>query len=246
MKSHRRVHFEGLEVITPRQIPRVDFHLHTTWTDGTNSLEEMHDRSLQCGLSKVLFSEHVRKTSGDWFPEFARQTRALPTAGCRALVGAETKAVDFAGTLDCTAAIIAEADLIMASVHRFPGERGTVRGFGDVDPAEAEDLEFRLASAILQNPDVDILGHPFGMCYRRFHVRPSPARMRTLIELAARTGVAVEINAHYHPDPWLLIGWCREAGATVSLGSNAHSIDEVGRVTRILDGREEPWCPSGF
>ena len=99
MKSHRRVHFEGLEVITPRQIPRVDFHLHTTWTDGTNSLEEMHDRSLQCGLSKVLFSEHVRKTSGDWFPEFARQTRALPTAGCRALVGAETKAVDFAGTL---------------------------------------------------------------------------------------------------------------------------------------------------
>ena len=56
----------------------------------------------------------------------------------------------------------------------------------------------------------------------------------------------MEINAHYHSDPWLLIGWCREAGATVSLGSNAHSIDEVGRVTRILDGREEPWCPSGF
>lgn len=246
MKLRSRDHFASIQSITRDKLPRVDFHLHTTWTDGANSVLEMYNQSIQCGLSSILFTEHARKTSGDWFPEFAREIRNLPRAGCQALVGVETKVEDFSGDLDCTPAILAEADLVMASVHRFPGEKGTVRGFGDVNPIDAVDLEFKLAIAVLENPKVDILGHPFGMCYRRYHIRPPQERMRALIEMAARTGVAFEVNAHYHPDPWQLVQWCLEAGAILSLGSNAHSIDEVGRVVRILEGKEQPWCPSGF
>ncbi len=64
-------------------------------------------------------------------------------------------------------------------------------------------------------------------------------------EKAARTGVAFEVNAHYHPDPWFLIGACRKAGATISLGSNAHALGDVGRILRVLRGQEPPWNPSG-
>jgi len=232
--------------ISRGSVPRFDFHLHSTWVDGKDTTSSMHSAAVERGLRCVLFSEHARKTSGDWFGRFADEIRALPSESCRALVGVETKVEDFSGALDTTEAIVSKCDLVMASVHRFPGEKGVVRGFADVDPDEAVETEFKLAMAVLDNPWVDILGHPFGMSYRRFSRRPDEARFRKLIEKAALKGVAVEINGHYHPDPWTLIGWCREAGARVSLGSNAHETASVGQVIRILEGSEPSWNPSEF
>jgi histidinol phosphatase-like PHP family hydrolase len=90
---------------------------------------------------------------------------------------------------------------------------------------------------VLDNPAVDIrpsLRHVLP----RFGIAPSDDTMRAVIDKAARTGVAIEINPHYHPDPWRIVEWCKEAGARISLGSNAHSCEEVGRITRVLEGRE--------
>jgi putative hydrolase len=224
--------------ITTKCIPRIDFHIHTTWTDGANSAREMYESAVSYGLERILFSEHARKTSEEWFHRFASEIRALPKGGCEAFVGVETKVVDLDGNLDCTPNIISDCDYVVASVHRFPGERGKVTGIGNISQKEALDLEFRLACLILENKDVDILGHPFGMCYRRFHVRPDEDRIRFLIEKAAKVKVAFEINSYYHPNPWELINWCKEEGAIFSLGSNAHNSNDVGRITRVLEGKE--------
>ncbi|MCG3175899.1 MAG: DNA polymerase/3'-5' exonuclease PolX [Candidatus Omnitrophica bacterium] len=221
---------------TPGAVPRIDLHLHTSWTDGADKAADMYASALKCGLTHVLFSEHARKTSGDWFGRFADEVRSLPRGSCRALVGVETKIEDLEGTLDCTPEILGLCDLVMASVHRFPGERGVVRGFDEVTRQEAPETEFRLALSILKNPNVDILAHPFGMCYRRFGAPPSDELMRELIRAVARTPVAFEINCHYHPDPWKLARWCVEEGARISLGSNAHNVSEVGRIVRALEG----------
>jgi histidinol phosphatase-like PHP family hydrolase len=218
--------------------------MHTSWTDGTASAREMQDRAVACGLKAILFSEHARKTSGDWFPRFASEIRSLPTEPCRALVGLEVKIEDFEGTLDTAPGILSETDMVIGSVHRFPDGRGGSLDFDRVPPPEAIELEFRLAMLLLDHPDVDILGHPFGMSYRRFRAKPDEGRFGAIIEKAAKTGVAIEINARYHPDPWRLIGWCQEAGARVSLGSDAHSPLEVGQIRAMLLGEKDPWNPS--
>ena len=88
--------------------------------------------------------------------------------------------------------------------------------------------------AVLENPAVHILGHPFGVSMSRFGAKPSEDHYKTIITKAAQTGVAFEINSYYHPDPWLLIRWCREAGARISLGSNAHHVDDVGLISHRL------------
>ena len=75
----------------------------------------------------------------------------------------------------------------------------------------------------------------FGMSYRRFRVRPEPAKLRRLIERAAQTGVAVEVNAAYHPDPLQMIRWCQECDANITFGSDAHDIANIGRISRIVD-----------
>ena len=136
-----------------------------------------------------------------------------------------------------------DVDLVMAAVHRFPAEDGSSLPFEDVPADEAVDMELELALRVLENPSVDILAHPFGMSFRRFKRRPETEKIDTPIAKAASTGVAFEINSRYHPDPWDLISRCQKAGARISLGSNAHSLEEVGLIVRILRNEESPWTP---
>ena len=236
-------YLESIQKISPGNVPLFDFHLHTSWTDGARSVAEMHRSAVLAGLDCILFSEHARKTSGDWFPDFVAEVRSLNQGECRALAGLETRLKTLRVPIDCTPEILAACDLVMASVHRFPGEDGIVSGTDRYTAQEAIDIEFRLAFAVLDNPHVDILGHPFGMCYRRFKITPPEDKFHALIEKAAKTGVAIEVNPQYQPDPWRLIEWCQQAGARISLGSNAHAAETVGRITRILRGEEVAWIP---
>lgn len=226
---------------TRHNVPQVDYQIHTTWTDGTHSVSEMHETAIAQGLSQVLFSEHARATSEDWFLKFVDEVRTLPQEQCQALVGVETRIKDFDGTLDCVEGILSQCELVLASVHRFPDGKGGVRFFEEVPKEEAEEIELQLAMTALDNPRVNVLAHPFGMCYQRYNVIPSEVSIRKLIKKAAKTGVAFEVNARYHPDPWQLIKWCREMGARISLGSDAHHRDEVGNIVKILEGKKAIW-----
>ncbi len=224
-----------------RSVPFFDFHLHTNWTDGSNTVKEMYQQSVAVGLQAILYSEHGRKTSEDWFFTYVDEVRNLPSGPCVPFVGLESKIEDFGGSLDATEDMVSACDLVMGSVHRFPGEEGQIRGFGEIDPSEAVETEFHLSMAALENPALDILGHPFGMSYRRFGVEPDEEKVLTVIEQAAKNNKAIEINSRYHPAPWLWIRWCLEAGAMISLGSNAHELASVGQIIRILKGEEESW-----
>jgi len=218
-----------------REIPRVDLHIHTSWTDGAHGVGEMFEQACRLNLEAVLFSEHARRTSIDWFGRFAREVRALPRESCLALVGVEAGVKNFKGDLDLDEEITSLCDLVMGSVHRFPGKNGTPLSFEEVSPDKALDTEFRLAEALLDNPGIHILGHPFGMCYAMFGRTPSKDMLARLMEKAARNNVAFEINSKYHPDPWALIRLCKDVGARISLGSDAHSRSRIGGIIQVLE-----------
>lgn len=220
-------------------LPRIDSHLHTSWTDGEATVEAVHRAAIESGLVAVLYSEHSRKTSTDWFPSFAAEVRALPSFPCKAYVGTEVKVESRAGEIDTAPAISGLCDFVMASVHRFIDADGHTVEFAETDPNQAVDLEFELTWAALANPQVDILGHMFGMSYRRFKVIPPDDKICALISRAAEFGVAVEINSHYHPNPRKMIQWCRDYGARVTFGSNAHMLESVGAIMRLLDQEAE-------
>jgi putative hydrolase len=215
-------------------LPRIDSHLHTSWTDGEASVADVHSTALANQLNCVLFSEHSRKTSTDWFYKFAEEVRLLPSADCKAYVGTEVKVESRSGEIDTTDSISNLCDFVMASVHRFIDKRGNTLQFSETDPSKAIELEYALTKAVLENSQVDILGHMFGMSYRRFNLTPPDELIREVIFLAAKRGVAVEINSYYHPKPFEMIQWCIEANALITFGSNAHSLAEVGAIARML------------
>jgi len=220
--------------ISKHNIPMFDYHMHTNWTDGNNTSYEMYERASKLGLKSILFSEHARKSSEDWFYKFANEIRLLPKSPCQALVGVEAKVVDFDGNIDTTDKIIGECDLVMASVHRFPGEKNMEKMINKIDNYDAIQIELELSLSVLENDDVDILGHPFGMSLRRFGVSPAIENFVEIIKKAATTGVAIEINSHYHNNVWEIINLCKDFGATISLGSNAHNVESVGDINNTL------------
>lgn len=217
-------------------LPRTDAHLHTSWTDGKGTVTEVYERAVANNLSAILYSEHSRKTSTDWFSDFAAEVRALPHAPCHAYVGTEVKIETVDGEIDTVDEISRHCDFIMASVHRFPSKSGEPIQFKDTDPADAVKMEFDLSMAALDNKRVDILGHMFGMSYARFNSIPEAEKFREVIKRAAKRGIAVEINSHYHPDPLQILDWCAEFEALVTFGSNAHELEEVGEIADMIEG----------
>ena len=222
------------QIINKQNIPMFDYHMHTNWTDGNNTSYEMYERASKLGLKSILFSEHARKSSEDWFYKFANEIRLLPKLPCQALVGVEAKVIDFDGNIDSTDKIIGECDLVMASVHRFPGEKNMEKMCNEISKHDAIKIELELSLSVLENDNVDILGHPFGMSLRRFGVIPNKDHFVEIVKKAAITGVAIEVNSHYHNNGWEIINLCKDFGATISLGSNAHNVESVGNINKTL------------
>ncbi len=217
-------------------LPGVYAHLQTSRIDGKRTFAEVYARAVEFGLGAVLYSEHCLRTSTDWFPAFAAEVRVLPLEPCRAFVGTEVKVEFQNGDIDTVPAKTELCDYGMASVHRFPDTNGEAIPFSAVNTAEVVDREFALSWAALANPQLDIPGHMFEISYLRFYVVPSDDQIQALIERAAATSVAVEINTYYHPTPVQMIRWCQEFDALITLGPNAHELDNIGDNVRVLDG----------
>jgi putative hydrolase len=213
-----------------RRAAPIDYHMHTTHTDGTATCQEMAQAAVDGGISEILLSEHVRHTS-TYFAEFSREVRQLNVEGVVAWVGAEAKILDDTGQLDCAPEIAALCDALIGSVHSPPASTGG--SWSSLSETEAVDLEFRLALAIVAKSQAHILGHPMGMVIRKFRARPYE-QLRALAEACRDHGKAFELNARYCASPAEWVAIAGNAGCAVSIGSDAHAQGQVGSAWRIF------------
>lgn len=223
--------------IQPEWTPPMDAHLHTTWGDGEQSVPEVYQAAINAGLKAILFSEHACKKDAGWFGKFAEEVRSLPPSSCRPFVGAECNIADCTGCIDTVPAIVEVCDLMMVSVLSLPDAKGNKLDLARLDPQKAMEIEYELSWAALANPQVDILGRIFGICYHEFDFSPPEEKLRALIARAVEYDVAIEINAKYHPNPVRLMDLCAKAEARITFGSNAHRAADVGATVKMLQER---------
>jgi putative hydrolase len=209
---------------------RVDTHMHTTFSDGRDTVDSMLAAAAARGLTHVALTDHVRRSS-DWFPRYVEEVRhaALAHPELTVYVGFEAKVLDFEGTLDATEEMIAQADFVLGSVHRYPDGKGGMRDFEDLAAEEAQQLELGAALGLIGNPRVSAIGHPGGTYSRRFGPFPEELR-RQLLEAARRHGKPLEVSAKYEPAVARALALHREHGTALTLGSDAHAAVEVGRI----------------
>jgi DNA polymerase (family 10) len=195
---------------------RGDLHCHTNWTDGRLSIPELAQAAAERGYAYVAVTDHsqaLAMTGGLGPEKLARQGEAVAAAqtelgeSIRLLRGIEVDIMTD-GRLDLPDESLEQVDLVIASIHR--GFRQT-----------SEQLTGRIEAA-LKHPLVDIIAHPTGRLIGRRD--EYPLDIERVIDVAAATGTALEINAS--PDRLDLsdINARRagERGVSIAIDTDAH------------------------
>jgi DNA polymerase (family 10) len=195
---------------------RGDLQMHTTASDGKNSILEMADRAKEMGYAYIAITDHskaVRVAGGLDEKQLAKHLKEIEKAnrqisGIRILKGVEVDILAD-GTLDLNDDILEECEVVLASVHsRFNMEEG--------------EMTRRVIKAI-ENPNVKILAHPTGRLI--LEREPFKINLKEVIQAAIDHGVAVEINAY--PDRLDLkdvdARMARDMGAKLAINTDAHS-----------------------
>src|SRR4051812_15668182 len=206
-----------------RSALRGDLHTHSDWSDGGSPIEEMAATAIGLGHDYLALTDHSPrlKVANGLSPERLRSQLDLVAgfnkalAPFRILTGIEVDILDD-GSLDQDPELLAELDVVVASVHsklRMP----------------AADMTHRMLRAV-ENPRVNVLGHCTGRIVkaggRRGGTRPeSEFDAEKVFAACARHDVAVEVNSR--PDrldpPKRLLRRALEAGCRFSIDSDAHA-----------------------
>ena len=193
LREHRgeiRAAADGdLPTLIERTDLRGDLHSHTTATDGKADVETMARAARDAGLEYLAITDHSQALAmANGLDEHralahARHIREVSERleGITLLAGIECD-IRADGTLDLAEDCLAQLDLVIASVHSAFGQ------------AEAQ-MTDRMLRAI-ESPVVDVVGHPTG----RLLLRRDPYKLdiERVLDAAARTGVAMEINSQVH------------------------------------------------
>jgi DNA polymerase (family X) len=202
---------------------RGDLHAHTTWSDGSATVEEMALAAIARGYDYLAICDHtpaVGAVRGLTADDLRRQALEIAdvneaVAPFRVLRGTECDILPD-GRLDLPDSILAELDWVQASVHggqRLPKREQTKR----VEEA-------------LRNPYVRCLSHPKGRYINR---RPeNELDIDRLIEIALEEGAALEVNGL--PDRLDLrdvyVRQAVEAGVAIVCSTDAHSVRGLGNM----------------
>lgn len=236
MKPHLRERFFLHAESLPTPLPGWEHHAHSTHSDGKRSLGEMADAALAAGLTRLVFTEHTEPElvqGPGWFGRYLfdlRQVQRRLAGALEMIPGLEVPILGPDGALELDSQMEEQAEFLLGAVHAYPGYGLAGR---HVPPEEAIDLETRLLLKLLDDPRIDALAHPGGVCH--LYVTPFPMeRFEAVVHKAVRQGVAIELNPAYQNPmaPYLEI--CRRHGAMISPGSNAHAPRQLGEAWRIL------------
>jgi DNA polymerase (family 10) len=197
---------------------RGDLQMHTTESDGRHSIEQMAQAAHKMGYEYVAITDHSKAvTVANGMDEartreHARRIRAAKVHGIRILAGIEVDILKD-GRLDLADEVLAELDIVVASIHSF------------MNMERAEITERMLAA--IENPYVQIIGHPTGRILLR---RDAMAYdMERILDAARRRGVIMECNAA--PDRLDLkdayLRMAKDRGVRVVISTDAHSIKNL-------------------
>jgi histidinol phosphatase-like PHP family hydrolase len=205
---------------------RGDLHMHTTWSDGATSVREMAEEAYRRGYEYINISDHAKglKIAGGMDEtELAQQAAEIEEVNQQFqteerpfhILRSVELNLDLEGAGDFDAATTARLELIIGSFH------SALR--------KTENQTERYLAA-LNNPDVQILGHPRGRIYN--HRQGLTADWKTVFAEAARLGKALEINSYADRQDLdiELLALARNAGVKIAIDTDAHRPSEMEQI----------------
>jgi DNA polymerase (family 10) len=212
---------------------RGDLHLHTDWSDGGYTIEQMAETAAEFGHDYICISDHATGpgmvggvgVDDEQLREQLAEIRGLEDdLPVTVFTGVEAN-IDKDGGISVDDDLLADLDCVVASPHS----------------ALEGDATDRLVTAI-EHPSVDIIGHPSG---RMIHQRPGvELDIDVVARAAAEHGTALEINSNPHRlDLWgSAVKQAVEEGATIAINTDAHSPPEYEYVRYGIHTARRGWA----
>lgn len=215
--------------------PKHDLHTHTSYSDGVTSPVRMIESAAEKELEAIAVTDHGPELSVGMEPsqiepmiadvEYLKADAEIPV-----LVGIEANVIDSAGALDIGEEVLSKLDVVVAGIHYLsPSE------------ASSEIIAREYLEAVvnlMKDQEIDILAHPFWY-HKDLSSQLSREDLKAFAEVAAEQEVAIELNRKYRVPSKRLLLICGEEGTAFSFGSDAHTPQEVGRMSWAANMLEE-------
>lgn len=213
-----------------------DLQMHTTWSDGKNSVLEMAqaardrgyhyiaitDHSVGLGIANGLSVERLRQQA-----EEIREANEAMGPDFRILHATEME-IRADGSLDFPDDVLAGLDFVAASLH--------------VSLSQSREQVTERALMAIDNPHVDMLAHPTG---RLLGERPgADLDMERIMFAASRTGTILEINANPHRLDLrdAHVRRAVELGVRLAINTDAHSVGELALMHYGVATAQRGWA----
>jgi len=208
---------------------KMDMHLHSDFSDGENTIEEMTKQATELGYKQIAFTDHVWKTT-DWLDDYVTEINRVRKeyASTRIYSGIEAKVLNLRGDVDAQGDFFMKVDLVLAAFHRIPrGERDFL-SMEEIlcDKEMALGLWYQAFMAVLGNRNVHVIAHPTAIL-KRYGI-DLPLRMkRNIAEKARRSGKILEVNTRYQvpDDQFFALLWDKKV--CFSFGSDSHTTKDL-------------------
>jgi DNA polymerase (family 10) len=243
MPPEMRENLGEIEAAARHALPRLieardlkgDLHMHTTASDGHNSIVEMAEAALAVGYKYIAITDHSKilamtggldeKRAFEHIKKIQEVDRRM-AGRIRVFSGIEVDILAD-GALDMDDEVLAQMDVVIASVHtRFEQSR--------------EEMTARVIRAI-ENPNVRILGHPTGRLLLRRE--PFAMDMGAVLRRASELGVAVEHNAA--PERLDLndrdLRLAKELDCRITINSDSHDARNLGKMEYGIRQLRRAW-----
>ncbi len=188
-----------------------EWHAHTSFTDGENTVTEMAGQADRLGIPLIAFTEHVRKALdydfGRFLEEVDEARQAFPSLVI--LSGVEAKVLPD-GSLDVADDVIGRVDYPVFAFHGIPASK---------------EVYLRCLRTAIESERACAWAHP------GFHPRHGLgldySELIDVFKAMARHGVLLELNAKHDlpPESWLRLAV--RYGVDVVRGSDAHSVNDL-------------------
>lgn len=201
---------------------RGDLHMHTKWSDGKHSIEEMADFAIRLGREYIGISDHTyslkvaRGISEVDALQQIEEIHSLKLKGIKVLSSIEVEILED-GTLDFSDATLARFDYVIAGIHTHLQQNQM-------------EMQARIEKA-LSNPYVNILAHPTGKLLGRPGVlfsdrEPFSVPFKDILNICVNNNVVLELNCF--PERFDVgvehFEEIVESEAFISVGTDSHSV----------------------
>ena len=197
-----------------------DLQMHSKWSDGQNTIEEMAKKAMAIGLEYIAITDHLRGTFDNQISEkdLLKQWEEIDKLNAnykkrgikfRILKGGEVEILNN-GKLFMRDEILKKLDVVGAAIHTH----------AKMTKEQMTEIYIK----VMKNPNVDIIFHPTG---RLIGIRP-PREMDIgkIIRAAKETKTVLEIDAYYNrldlKDEYARMA--KNAGVKIAIDSDAHNI----------------------